>query len=347
MGLNWGGSTYPWSSAHVIVTLIVGFFTLVAFVLWECYKKLKEPLVPMRLFLQRSWVASTILSGLGQSIYYAFAIVWPQMVGLLYVDNVTPIDAALLSCVSGSGWAAGILSGGLVANYIRHIKTQCFISVVLGGLFLGCKWSQMYTLYSTSKIANNRPVVATANQDTRSRACGLVATGCFCIGWTESLAVTSITLTTHDQRELGSAGGIAGSIRFMITSICTTVYNVVLSNRQATEIPKLVAPAVIAGGLPASSVPSFIAALSVGSSAFAKIPGITPSIITAGSYAYKEANSNAFRTVFLTTIAFSGTALITTLFLPGLDSLMSDKVATTLGKEKAKNEEASSELGEQ
>lgn len=177
-------------------------------------------------------------------------------------------------------------------------------------------------------------MVATCTPDTKARACGLVAVGSFFIGWTENLAVTAITLTTQNQGELGTAGGIAGSIRYLITSMSTTVYTVVLSSRQAEEIPGKVTAAVIANGLPASSVSSFISGLAVGPSAFADIPGITPNIIAAGSYAYQVANSDSFRTVFLSTIAFSCVALTTTLFLPNFDSLLSDKIATTLGKEK-------------
>jgi hypothetical protein len=139
MGLNWGGASWPWDSAHVISTIVVGFFALVAFVVWECYMNLKEPLVPMRLFLHQSWVASTILSGLGQSIYYAFAIVWPQMVALMYADTATPIGAAWLSSVSGIGWTCGIIIGGLLAKIIRRVKLQCFVGIFLGGLFFGCE----------------------------------------------------------------------------------------------------------------------------------------------------------------------------------------------------------------
>ena len=143
MGLNWGGASWPWDSAHVIATIVVGFVALVAFVLWECYVHLKEPLVPMRLFLHRPWVASTILSGLGQSIYYAFAIVWPQMVALLYADTVAPIGAAWLSSVSGIGWTIGIIVGGLLAKVLRNIRAQCFAAIFFGGLFFGCKRSTL------------------------------------------------------------------------------------------------------------------------------------------------------------------------------------------------------------
>lgn len=139
MGLNWGGSVYSWNSARVIATIIVGFFALVLFALWECYMKLKEPLVPMRLFLHRHWVASVILSGLGQSIYYAFAIVWPQMVALLYADTASPSGAAWLASVAGIGWTFGIIIGGFVATAIRHVKYQCFTAILLGGLFFGCE----------------------------------------------------------------------------------------------------------------------------------------------------------------------------------------------------------------
>ena len=34
MGLSWGGDSYPWKSAHVIVTIVVGFVLLVFFVLY-------------------------------------------------------------------------------------------------------------------------------------------------------------------------------------------------------------------------------------------------------------------------------------------------------------------------
>ena len=34
MGLSWGGAVYPWRSAHVIVTIVLGFALGIAFVLY-------------------------------------------------------------------------------------------------------------------------------------------------------------------------------------------------------------------------------------------------------------------------------------------------------------------------
>lgn len=47
LGLTWGGGQYPWSSAHVIASLVVGFAVCVAFVLWQ-WKGPKYPLVPRK-----------------------------------------------------------------------------------------------------------------------------------------------------------------------------------------------------------------------------------------------------------------------------------------------------------
>lgn len=147
-----------------------------------------------------------------------------------------------------------------------------------------------------------------------------------------------MTLTVNDQSELGSASGVAGSIRFLISSIAASIYSVILSNRLAQTIPAFVGPAVANAGLPTTSTADFIAAFSLGPTAFDKVPGITPTILALGTRAYQEANASAFRTVFLSTIAFTGVAIIATLFLPNIDHLLTGKVAATLSGDRNKEE---------
>jgi hypothetical protein len=139
MGLNWGGSVWPWASAHVIATIVVGFVALCLFVLWESYAKLTEPLVPMHLFKNGPWNAATLVSGLGASIYYAFAIVWPQMVTVLYSDDGSPMDGPWLSSIVGMCIIVGEIVGGFSAKSIGHIKYQTSSSLLIGGIFFACK----------------------------------------------------------------------------------------------------------------------------------------------------------------------------------------------------------------
>jgi hypothetical protein len=64
-GLNWGGSVYPWKSAHVLCTLLVGIATLVGFGVWEAYCGLDFPLIPMRLFRNTKYVAIVACASIG------------------------------------------------------------------------------------------------------------------------------------------------------------------------------------------------------------------------------------------------------------------------------------------
>ncbi|KAH3918753.1 hypothetical protein HBH56_024320 [Parastagonospora nodorum] len=309
MGLNWGGSVYAWSSGYVIGTIVAGLVALVCFVLYECYVDLKEPLVPMHIFSNYSWNASVVLTGLGASVYYAFAIVWPSMVAVLYSDGGA-MNSAWLSSLVGLCITLGQIVGGFSGKKIGHLKWQCVVGITLGAICFGS--------------------MATCGVGTMSRAATLLSFGVFFVGWTEGAAITIVTLAAKDQFALGTASGVAGSIRFLISSIAATVYTVILSNRLTTTIASQVPPALLAAGLPSTSIPSFISAFALGPTAFAAIPGVTPEIIAAGSSAYKQANADAYRTVFLSNIAFSGVAIVCSLLLPDVDHLLTGQVATTL-----------------
>lgn len=133
MGVSWSGSYYPWKSAHVIATIVVGFLSLVAFVLHEVFAPLKEPLV--NLFLGIPWVADILLVALGASVYFAFAIIWPIMVFALYTSNLT--KGGWLCCVSGAGANSGQIVGGLLSRKIGKQKYQLIVCTSLTVVFLG------------------------------------------------------------------------------------------------------------------------------------------------------------------------------------------------------------------
>lgn len=49
LGLNWGGVTYPWGSAPVLVPLFLGAAVLALFLVWEA-KFAKLPIIPVHIF---------------------------------------------------------------------------------------------------------------------------------------------------------------------------------------------------------------------------------------------------------------------------------------------------------
>jgi hypothetical protein len=80
-------------------------------------------------------------------------------------------------------------------------------------------------------------------------------------------------------------------------------------------------------------VPAFIAALSTGSpAAFKSVQGITPAIQAAGIRAYQVANSQAFKAVFLVSLAFSGIGMILAIFYPSVDHLITSEVTIQVKK---------------
>lgn len=232
---------------------------------------------------------------------------------MLYNDG-NIIIVGFYACFVGFGIITGQVVGGCLAEPIGHTRYQCMVVITCGGALLaGC---------------------ACVTPDNKATVLALMYSGCFCIGWNETLCLANATILVKDQKEIGAAGGVAGSVRAFISAICVAVYATVLTNRLTTTISTQVPAALVAAGLPASSVVQFLGAFTIGTpAAFEAVPGATADIIAIGARAYKVANADAFSTVYLTSLAFTGVAIILTWFAPNTDDLMSSKVAATLHNE--------------
>jgi hypothetical protein len=171
---------------------------------------------------------------------------------------------------------------------------------------------------------------AIINPDNQTPVAILLSLGVFFNGWMEVLAISNAIITIDDQRMLGAAGGLAAAVRTAVASVCATVYTTTLKLRLAKTIPANVAPALINAGLPETSVVDFIGALATGE--FDNIPGVNTEITAAGIAANKVAYSQAFKTVFLVSLAFSGLAIICAAFSPNTDSRMTNQISAGLSK---------------
>lgn len=84
MGLSWGGQLYPWKSARVIATLVVGFVALVLFVLYDKYLHHGDPLLPLHLFKTRGYLAMVMTAMVGSCVYYSMNVLWPSQIAYLF-----------------------------------------------------------------------------------------------------------------------------------------------------------------------------------------------------------------------------------------------------------------------
>ncbi|KAF2178198.1 hypothetical protein K469DRAFT_742079 [Zopfia rhizophila CBS 207.26] len=261
MGLSWGRSVYSWNSAA------------------ETYAPLKEPLIPMHIFANFAWTSSVILLGLGASIYYAFSIVWPNQVAVLYSKPGDPMYTGYPAVIIGMRFITGQIFAGM-------------ITFLVGG--------------ATAGQPNNKATVI-----------ALIFLDRVFIGWNESVTLANVTILVCDQKDIGVAGGTAGAFRAGLCAILTAIYIAIMTNRLTSEISAQVPSALVSSSLPASSIPDFMTALTSGStSAFETVQGISTEIIGVGVTAYKQANADAYRTVYLSTIAFTGIALILSYWAP-------------------------------
>ncbi len=252
---------------------------------------------------------------IGASVYYAFAIIWPNMVNALYADqHSSKLWAGWASSVVG----AGITAGEVLAGFAKKKLHWC----IRGLFFTGCTFLAC---------------MATCTPDTPTRAIVLLLLGTTFIGANECLTSTCATICIKDQREIGTALGIGGSSRSFVSTLCGTVYTVVLSNRLVKTIAAEVPTALIAAGLAADQTGAFIDAYGTGGAAAASAPGavtgLNSTILAAGTRAYKVANADAYRTVFYSTIAFSGVGIILSIFVPNVDKKLTGEVAVTLHKQ--------------
>jgi hypothetical protein len=320
IGLAWGGVSYPWKSAHVIATIVVGAVALVAFVLYgksspllndmmdfflmvlDAYVHRGDPLMPIHLFKSRGYLAMVITAMVGSCVYYSMNVLWPQQIAYLFPG--TPTHNGWLACVVGSATLLGQVVGGVMCQYIpkhRYI------------LIASC----LALLAFSASMVSLRP-----GDETNGIA--LMFMACFSVGIIEicSLGLAPLACASED---LGTALGALGSIRSGGAAVATAIYSTILSNKLGKFIPEKVTPAALAAGLPSSSLTDLYTNLSAGT--LAETPGINADIIEAVVSANANAAADAFQYVWYAVIAFAVLALGAACLTIDYGEYLTDEVA--------------------
>ncbi|KAL0578878.1 hypothetical protein V5O48_003111 [Marasmius crinis-equi] len=96
MALTWGGSSYPWTNAHVVATAVIGVVFGIAFVIWEG-KGPKYPLLPLYIFRQRIVIGSAITHFINGYLTMVQVFYIPSFYQLAYGYSPTKSAAFMLS----------------------------------------------------------------------------------------------------------------------------------------------------------------------------------------------------------------------------------------------------------
>ncbi|KAF7188023.1 Trichothecene efflux pump TRI12 [Pseudocercospora fuligena] len=322
IGLNWGGSAYPWKSGHVLGAFFAGIAGMVAFCAWEAYCPNEYPLMPMALFKNYKYDAIVACASIGAMIYYSGTVIWPTMAGALFTTSVERVG--WLSCAVGGGLLLGQIAAGIGVRYIPRMKIQMTVAAVILMGFIAA--------------------LASTTPDSEGRTTAFLLIGTAAAGYVENLTLSTMALVWEPD-DIGLVAGVLGAIRTAAGALATSMYSSILSTELAKYLPRYVGPAAVEAGLPEDSVPALLAGVSAGS--FASVPGIDSGIIEVVGTATQQAYAASFRTVFLCTLPFSVILLVAAIvWCPNVEDYMTEDVARKLQGVRTKAKVTSDEQGE-
>ncbi|KEF57072.1 uncharacterized protein A1O9_07262 [Exophiala aquamarina CBS 119918] len=287
LGLSWYQYPYAFDDAHVLAPFVVGLAFMLALVIHQWVLK-KDGMFHHDLFQHRTFPIVSFCSFCeGLSFYCANAFLPFQL-------SFYTTDPLFIGLHFSIGAYAAIVFAALGATYSWRTKSLR-PPIVLGFL--------TFTTYNV--------LMATANTNTPERNLWAypvllgMGLGC-CI--TPLVAVAQFATPAAF---IAMASGLMISVRSLGGSIGLPIYNAVFNKVLAENLAQRIAAAATAGGLPESSLTSFIEAIVSGDEiTLQEIPNATSEVIAAATVAMKDAYSIAFRYVWVTAGAFGFVGLI-------------------------------------
>ncbi|KAF7908615.1 uncharacterized protein EAF01_004370 [Botrytis porri] len=160
-GMQWGGYQYDWSSAHVLVPLILGAVLLIIFCCWEIYGT-KYPMFPSRLKQAPRILALTlVITFISGANFFSIIMFWPTQAFNVYGHDPIgvgirgiPVGFAILAGACIVLWLLSVLKGrnkelmivssvfmtagcGALACANRHNLSTLWALLIIAGLGIG------------------------------------------------------------------------------------------------------------------------------------------------------------------------------------------------------------------
>jgi Fungal trichothecene efflux pump (TRI12) len=261
--------------------------------------------MPVRLFKNTGFSAICVVASMGVTVYYSFTAIWPTLMTTVYLEDVEA--AGIRSAVVGGGVLLGQICGGFGLSFIPKVKWQAILMTSCAAAFTGA--------------------LACLDENSYATTIALGLLSCFCTGYVDNITFPGVTLVIGAQ-DIGLATGVMGSIRALGGAIAQSLYVTILTNKVSTYLPKNVAPAAIAAGLPESSLTALFNGIATGN--FTAVPGINANIQAVVGQQVVHSYVQAFRIVFYATIPFGFCLVVGAFFIPNMDDHLHKKVARRL-----------------
>lgn len=310
LGLGWGGVSYPWRSAAVLVPLLLGALLFISVFVYDFSGHAKRPLFPKRLLGNvREYTILLVLIFVTGFVYFSLTDLIPEQIGYMFTSK--SLTAGLYNIPGGFGGAGGgVILGALIAR-LKHVQWQLFAGIACQTLF-----TALFALITPDTIP-----MALVFQCLANLPFAWITLACY------------VTASLHvPQRDLGLALGLIGTFRFLGGAIGTTVFTTILNNKSAVSIPLRVGAALAPLNYPASKYDALVTAIGAGTTN--TLTNTPASVIAAASRAIQWGYSDAFRITWLASIPFGVIACILAIFVRDPSPYFTKHTSVTLEKER-------------
>lgn len=310
--MQWGGYTYPWTSVHVLLPLLLGAFLVILFIIWEGWFA-KNPMFPKRINQSpRVLVLTLIITFISGANFISLLAFWPTQAYNVYGHD--PVAVGVRAMPIGISIMVGAVLGLVLLSVFKGgNRTIMVVSCVLmtagtGSMAVG-RVDNMYQLWGPLVLA------------------GLGIGGIV-------VPASIITMIVCPDDLIATVAALTLSIRVIGGSIGYSIYYNIFVNKFTPYATEYIGTVLVEGGI--TSIPIITDVIELTGAALPSqiklIPGIAGNdalynaVIEAGQVAYAA----AYRYVYLTSIAFGVVATICALFLGDISAYMDDHVAVKM-----------------
>ncbi|KAB8075682.1 fungal trichothecene efflux pump [Aspergillus leporis] len=312
-GMQWGGYQYAWSSAHVLVPLILGFAFLVIFAIWEIYGT-KYPIFPSRLKQEpRTLGLTLVITFISGANFFSVIMFWPTQSFNVYGHD--PLAVGVRSLPIGFGIMGGACITLWLLSVLRgHNKELLIISSIL--MTAGCG------------------AIAVARTDNLYQLWGILVVAGLGIGGIVVPASIITTIICPDDL-IATISALTLSIRVVGGSIGYTIYYNIFISKFIPNATHYIG-GVMLTKLNITNTTYITEAIELTGASLLdnlrEIPGIEgneaayDAVVTAGRIAYAE----SYKWVYYASFGFGGVSILAACFLGNIGDYMNDHVAVVL-----------------